>query len=127
MCGDVDEQDGEAGRLYAAFLERAQSAIYAAADRRGGSRSRLDGQPGPLADAALHGYMDGLFADILKACITDGQRVDEGSRYRVLAAQAVVLARLAGLLSGHLDVREDPLRAAISALMDGYGAEGERG
>jgi hypothetical protein len=34
-----------------------------------------------------------------------------------------VLARLAGFLAGHLDLREDPLRSSIEALMSGYDAE----
>ena len=67
--------------------------------------------------------MDGLFGDILNACIKDGRHVDEGARYRVLASQAVVLARLAGFLAGQLDLRSDPLRTSIEALMAGYDAE----
>ena len=125
MCGDLDEEDSAAAQHYAAFLNAAQSTIHEMVDHRGGSRSRLDDQPGAIADAALHGYMDGLFADILNACIKDGRRVDEADRYRVLASQAVVVARLAGFLAGHLDRSEDPLRNAIGALMGGYDAGDE--
>jgi hypothetical protein len=143
MCGDLEEEDTEAERLYAAFLQSAHTAIHEAIDHRGGSRSRLDGhaagqtadqtadhtdsqadgQPGAVSDAALHGYMDGLFGDILNACIKDGRRVGGPDAYRVLASQSVVLARLAGFLAGHLDLREDPLRTSIEALMAGYDAE----
>lgn len=120
MCGDLDEENTQLERLYNAFLHAARSAIHEAVDHQGGARARLDGQPAPLPDEALHGYMDGLFADVLNACIKDGQRVDEGERYQVLRAQAVVLARLAGFVAAQLDPHEDPLRNAISALMAGY-------
>jgi hypothetical protein len=139
MCGDLEEEDTEAERLYAAFLQSAHTAIHEAIDHRGGSRNRLDGhaadqtadqtdsqvdgRPGAVSDAALHGYMDGLFGDILNACIKDGRRVGGPDAYRVLASQSVVLARLAGFLAGHLDLREDPLRTSIEALMAGYDAQ----
>ena len=127
MCGDLEEDDSEGERLYAGFLQAAHTAIHEAVDHRGGSRSALSDSsgdaPGAVADASLHRYMDGLFGDILNACIKDARPVDEGSRYRVLASQAVVLARLAGFLAGQLDLRSDPLRTSIEALMTGYDAE----
>jgi hypothetical protein len=131
MCGDLEEDDTEGERLYAGFLQAAHTAIHEAVDHRGGSRSALGDSsgdtpadaPGGVADASLHRYMDGLFGDILNACIKDARPVEEGSRYRVLASQAVVLARLAGFLAGQLDLRADPLRTSIEALMAGYDAE----
>jgi hypothetical protein len=80
----------------------------------------VDNSEGEVSDAALHRYMDGLFGDILNACIKDARPVGEASQYRVLASQAVVLARLAGFLAGQLDLRSDPLRTSIEALMAGY-------
>jgi hypothetical protein len=140
MCGDLEEDDTEAERLYAGFLQAAHTAIHEAIDHRGGSRSGLvsgeghsEGQnagnsEGELSDAALHRYMDGLFGDILNACIKDARPVGEASQYRVLASQAVVLARLAGFLAGQLDLRSDPLRTSIEALMAGYaGGDSEHG
>jgi len=135
MCGDLEEDDTEGERLYAGFLQAAHAALHEAIDHRGGSRSALGDSPGHVAgdttgdapgevpDASLHRYMDGLFGDILNACIKDARPVEEGSRYRVLASQAVVLARLAGFLAGQLDLRSDPLRTSIEALMAGYDAE----
>ena len=135
MCGDLEEEDTEAGRLYAGFLQAAHAAIHEAIDHRGGSRSGLasgashneghsEGErEGEVSDAALHRYMDGLFGDILNACIKDARPVGEASQYRVLASQAVVLARLAGFLAGQLDLRSDPLRTSIEALMAGYAGE----
>jgi hypothetical protein len=131
MCGDIEEDDTELQRLYDGFLHAAHSAIHEAVDHRGGSRGGLvDGhdagqeeREGDVSDASLHRYMDGLFGDILNACIKDARPVGEGSRYRVLASQAVVLARLAGFLARQLDLRSDPLRTSIEALMAGYDAE----
>jgi hypothetical protein len=125
MCGDLDEEDGEAERMYAAFLNAAHAALHEALEHRGGSRARLENQGGAVSDDSLHGYMDGLFGDILNACIKDGRRVGGADRYRVLAAQAVVLARAAGFLAGQLDLREDPLRTSIGALMDGYESQAQ--
>lgn len=127
MCGDLEEDDTEAQRLYDGFLHAAHSAIHEAVDHQGGSRAALAGEGGAeadtLPDESLHRYMDGLFGDVLNACIKDARQVGEGERYRVLASQAVVLARLAGFLAAQLDLRSDPLRNSIEALMAGYGAE----
>jgi len=124
MCGDLDEQDTESERLYAAFVQAANEAFHEAVDHRGGSRGCLGvegGEPGArLSDASLHRYMDGLFGDILNACSKDGRLADGPDRYRVLACQSIVLARLAGFLAGRLDLREDPLASSIEALMAGY-------
>ena len=131
MCGDLEEDDTELQRLYAGFLQAAHTAIHEAIDHRGGSRGALvdghdaghDESGGDVSDASLHRYMDGLFGDILNACIKDARPVGEASQYRVLASQAVVLARLAGFLARQLDLRSDPLRTSIEALMAGYDAE----
>ena len=124
MCGDLEEQDTEGERLYAAFLQAAHAAIHDAIDHRGGSRRRLEERPrdpeGRLSDGSLHGYMDGLFGDILTACVKDGRLADGADKYRVLSSQSIVLARLAGFLAHQLDLREDPLASVIEALMAGY-------
>lgn len=136
MCGDLEEDDTEAQRLYAGFLQAAHAAIHEAIDHRGGSRAALmekapmekansegDAAAEGVADSSLHRYMDGLFGNVLNACIKDAKHLDDGASYRVLASQAVVLARLAGFLAGQLDLRSDPLRTSIEALMTGYGSE----
>jgi hypothetical protein len=124
MCGDLEEPDLESERLYGAFLKAAETAIHEAIDHRGGSRRRLerqqeDGGEG-LSDSSLHSYMDGLFGEILSACIKDARRASSAERYRVLASQSIVLARAAGFLAGHLDPHEEPLASSLEALMAGY-------
>ena len=124
MCGDLEELDVESERLYSAFLQAAQTAIHEAIDHRGGSRRRIEQQQEGggegLSDASLHSYMDGLFGEILSACIKDARRASSPERYRVLASQSIVLARAAGFLAGHLDPHEEPLASSIEALMAGY-------
>jgi hypothetical protein len=120
MCGDIEEEEGGNEHLYARFLQSAHQAIHDAVDHRGGGRDRLSEEEGPISDGALHAYMDGLFADVLKACVKDGARIAESGRYRLLSAQAVVLARLAGFFAGHLSLHQDPLRSAMESLMAGY-------
>ena len=124
MCGDLEEQDTESERLYAAFAQAAHEAVHEAIDHRGGSRRCFDAEgsepSGRVSDASLHRYMDGLFGDVLNACIKDSRLADGPDRYRVLASQSIVLARLAGFLAGRLDLREDPLASSIEALMAGY-------
>ena len=129
MCGDLEETDGESERLYGAFLQAAEAAIHEAIDHRGGSRRRIAQQEGDatdqqLSDDSLHAYMDGLFGEVLSACIKDAWRASAPERYRVLASQSIVLARLAGLLAGHRDPREEPLAGSIEALMAGYSQRG---
>ncbi len=122
MCGDFEEDREGVDQAYGAFLHAAHAAIHDAVDHRGGSRSLPDGA---LSDRDLHRYMDGLFADILRACITDGGRAGDADRYRLLSGQAVVLARLAGFVAGRLDLGQDPLRTTLEAVMAGYAAEPE--
>ena len=129
MCGDLEESDGESERLFGAFVQAAEAAIHEAIDHRGGSRRRIEQQQDDpadhhLADDSLHAYMDGLFGDILSACIKDARRASSTERYRVLASQSIVLARLAGFLAGHRDPREEPLASSIEALMAGYSQRG---
>lgn len=125
MCGDLEEIDGESERLFGAFVHAAEAAIHEAIEHRGGSRRRIEQQQDDSADHhldddSLHAYMDGLFGEILSACIKDARQASSPERYRVLASQSIVLARLAGLLAGHRDPREDPLASSIEALMAGY-------
>ena len=48
MCGDLEEDDTEAQRLYAGFLHAAHAAIHEAIDHRGGSRGALGDTGGSL-------------------------------------------------------------------------------
>lgn len=106
MCGELEEDD----RIDDLLLQR--FAVHA--------RALLE-RPVPEGDD-LHAYLDRLFADLLQRCLADvGAAADATQPYRRMAMQSVVLARLAGLLAGHVALQEDPLRKVMEALMLGYG------
>ena len=109
MCGDVDEDAGELeGQLYARFLAHARALL----EPHGHAKA-----PSPDDPVA---YMDKLFSDALSRCVRDGEEAGANQRYPRLTSQPLVLARLAGLLAGHLALDQDPLRRVIEALMQGY-------
>jgi hypothetical protein len=62
---------------------------------------------------------------VLRLCVDEDEAALAGERYRRMAMQSLVLARLAGFLAGHVGLREDPLRKLIEAAMLGY-AEAEQ-
>ncbi len=104
MCGDLDEGDRFEGDLYQRFLVHAQALQQ---------RAKGSGE-------GLNGYLDTLFADVLKRCVSDAESVAPADSYRHLAMQSLVLARLAGFLAGHVALNEDPLRKLMEATMHGY-------
>jgi len=113
MCGDLEEEDRLGEELYARFLRTANALI---------ARQRRAAAAGP--GAGRHVYMDELFADTLERLRRDNEAAEPEERYARLASQPLVLARLTGLLAGHLALNEDPLRKVMEALLHGY-AEAE--
>jgi hypothetical protein len=113
MCGDVDEDAGELAQLlYAGFLAHARTLLQPQAHAESASPDD------PLA------YMEKLFSDALSRCARDAEEAGPDKRHLRLTSQALVFARLAGLLAGHQGLEQDPLRKVIEALMQGY-AEAE--
>jgi hypothetical protein len=114
MCGDLDQLEDTATlaayrRLAATHLRNHGAATAAGA---------------PAADLAT--YMSALFNDTLARACADAEAVPSLDS-SLLLAQSVVFARAAGLLAAQMPVAEDPLRAVIEAVMDGYaGAQGPR-
>jgi hypothetical protein len=110
MCGDLDN-DADDTTL----------AAY-----RGLALRLLKGRPAQAAGVApeeeMPAYMSRLFQDVIaRACADAGasDTTDAG----LMVAQAVVLARAAGVLAAQLNLTEDPLRQVMEALMDGYASE----
>lgn len=114
MCGDIDEEVGGEEDMMARLLVIAHSYGVAAAD--------LPERPGRAiaSDSDRHAYMDELFRDGLARSLGDLSSLPDGERAEGLASQAIVLARLAGLLAGNLPPGSDLLRAAMGAMLDGY-------
>ena len=109
MCGDLEEEQRLDEQLYARFRLHARELLRGrdASDARASAKD-------------LNAYMDRLFADALARCARDGEQSEDGDAYRLLAAQPLVFARLAGFLAAHVSLQEDPLRKVMEALMHGY-------
>jgi len=105
MCGDLDNLEDTA--TLAAYRRLAA----------GLPRDTVASDSAPISD--LPSYMSGLFNAVLARVCADAEGASslDGS---LLLAQSVVLARAAGVLAAQISVREDPLRAVIEAVMDGY-------
>lgn len=114
MCGDDDDLNQVDEDLYNRFLDKA--------NRLGVSPTNHE------ADAALDlndqhirsRYMDDLFTAGLKRALNDADSQKSGDRMDMVAGQAIVFARLAGLLAGQLPPESDLFHAVMSALMEGH-------
>jgi hypothetical protein len=110
MCGDLDE-DGTRldDELYGWLVATAR--VY-------GIAPATDAPPRPWT-ANSGERMGLLFRQAFTEAITDIAQAPAGSRAESIRGQAIVLARLAGLLAGHLPPESDVFRTLIDALMDG--------
>jgi hypothetical protein len=115
MCGDLEEEGGSGAEeaLFGRFLSHALTL-------QGQAKSRAAG-----GAAGVTGSLDRLFADALSRAMADLNGASDEERYRLLAAQPLVFARLAGFFAAHASLHDDPLRKVIEALMHGY-AEAEQ-
>lgn len=118
MCGDLDEDARLDDEIFGRVLALAQ---------RYGATPAEDARP-PVAALAADGerraYMDALFRDTLARALGDAQAMPEGQRIDAIASQAIVFARLAGYLAGHLPPVADMFRTAVDAMLDGHGEPG---
>ncbi len=118
MCGDIDEASQIDEKIFARFLALAQTHGVRPPDEP----VLL---PGGLGDTtARHAYMERLFRSGLARCVSDAAGLPEGQRVNAIAGQAIVFARLAGLLAGQLPPEADLFRTAIEAFMDGHAETG---
>ncbi len=106
MCGDIESE--------APLAQQIIAQLRAVADRH-----RAAGGQGAGQDPD-HDYMDHLFAAVLRKCVDDIGDGGDGGALEQLHAQGVVLARLAGVLTGQLPPAADGLHAAMDALLVGY-------
>jgi hypothetical protein len=113
MCGDIESETPLEQQIVEHFRSIAGQYLAAA-----GTGVGTDPQ---------HDYMDRLFAAVLRECLDDLDEAGSGAALDRLQAQGVVLARLAGILTGQLPPVADGLHAATDALLVGYGeARGDR-
>jgi hypothetical protein len=117
MCGDLEDHESEdlLGRLAQRVRSEAPAGLGHRANWPEGAR---------LGQRAIFRYMDDLYADLVAMTVADTATVSPASHAELVRSQAIVLARAAGLLAGHLG-RGDPLHPIMAALLDGYGNAGE--
>lgn len=112
MCGDLEEHESEdlLGRLAQRVRTEAPAGLGHRANWPEGAR---------LGQRAIFRYMDDLYADLMAMSVADVETISEASHAEMVRSQAIVLARAAGLLAGHLG-GGDTLHPVMSALLDGY-------
>lgn len=115
MCGDLDEDARLDDEIFGRIL--ALATRYGAAPTPG-AKPAVAGLDGAGERRA---YMDALFRDTLNRALGDAAAMPEGQRIDAIASQAIVFARLAGYLAGHLPPVADMFRTAVDAMLDGHG------
>ena len=114
MCGDIDDDTGLDGELLARLTAHAKKYDVVAGDRAGGSEIDISGE------AERSQYMSKLFRDGLSRALSGAAAAPDGARTDAIACQAIVFARLAGFLAGHIPPGADMFRTVVDAMMDGH-------
>lgn len=114
MCGEIDEQVLIGQEL----MDRAR-----ALSKKLGLPEAAPGGDGPEDLAEAEGraaYMERVFRSALARALEDVSRADEDETVDALAAQAIALARVAGVLAGQLPAEADLYRAIIESATAGH-------
>ena len=114
MCGDIDDDTSRDDELLARLTAHAIKYDAVASDRAGGSETGFSGE------AERSQYMSALFRDGLSRALSDASAAPDGAHTDAIACQAIVFARLAGFLAGHIPPEADMFRTVVDALMDGH-------
>jgi hypothetical protein len=114
MCGDIEDDTSLDDELLARLTEHAKKYGAVVSDRTGGSVTGFSGEAG------RGHYMSALFRDGLSRALGDATAAPDGARADAVACQAIVFARLAGFLAGHIPPGADMFRTVVDAVMDGH-------
>jgi len=114
MCGDIDDDSGLDGELLARLTAHAKKYDAVAGNRAGAKEFDFS------AEAERSQYMSALFRDGLSRALSDASAAPGGAHTDSIACQAIVFARLAGFLAGHIPPGADMFRTVVDALMDGH-------
>lgn len=120
MCGDIEEDTAFDDMIFQRFASFARSQGAIPPDDVSAMAHDLSEPEGRGA------YMSKLFRDAMMRVVTDAAGAAEGTRADAIAGQAVVFARLAGMLAAQLPPESDIFRASMEAFMDGHGAPARR-
>lgn len=113
MCGDFDENERIDEELFERFVEQIRN--YGVSPPAGGGGAvQLD------SEAERAAYMETLFRAGLTRCVNDAAKLPYGERMDALAGQAIVFARLAGVLAGQFPPEADLFRMITGAMLDGH-------
>ncbi|MGH6947791.1 MAG: hypothetical protein ACREDZ_10725, partial [Kiloniellales bacterium] len=108
MCGEIEAEVPLERQILNRFIEVARA-------RLAPHRERATAVfPGGAA------HMEQVFSSALALALADVEAAGEGATLEQLAAQAVVFARLSGLLAGQLPPELNALPQAMDALLVGY-------
>lgn len=115
MCGDDDDDKRQMDeKFFKQFLKLAGSL---------GVSPSTDATNTPISvtdQVSRTSYMDGLFKAGLSRAVNDAHHLQHGEKMDVLAGQAIVFARLSGLLAGQFPPESDLFHTVINALMQGH-------
>ena len=118
MCGDHDDHDHEHDQLETETFHRL---IHFASHYNVTPDASAGNTPVTLENEKMRtAYLDGLFRAALTRTVNDTAHITEGERQDIIAGQAIVFARLAGVLAGILPVESGQFHTVISATMQGY-------
>jgi hypothetical protein len=115
MCGEIESEAPIDRQVVGRFRDLAQRYVDHAAEAAGRSGEAH----------SAHAYMDRLFGAVLGRCVQDLDQAGDAASLEQLRAQAIVLARLSGLLAGQLPPELDGLPAAMDAMLVGYRETGQ--
>ncbi|HSG95158.1 MAG TPA: hypothetical protein VLA28_06535 [Afifellaceae bacterium] len=119
MCGDIDDDTSLDEELLARLTAHAKKYDAVASGRAGASETGFSDEAGRSQ------YMSALFRDGLSRALGDAAAAPDGARTDAIACQAIVFARLAGFLAGHIPPQADMFRTVVDAMMDGHKEPGE--
>jgi hypothetical protein len=119
MCGDFDEQERIDEELFDRFVEQIRN--YGVSPPAGSGDAALQLE----SESERAAYMETLFRAGLTRCVNDAARLPHGERMDALAGQAIVFARLAGVLAGQFPPDADLFRMITGAMLDGHNERGQ--
>ena len=114
MCGDDDDLNQIDEEMFSRFLQTADMFGVTAENQSNNASVDLTNEKSRTA------YMDGLLKAGLTRAVNDAKNFHHGEHMDVIAGQAIVFARLSGLLAGQFPPESDLFHAVISALMEGH-------
>lgn len=121
MCGEFDEQSRIDEELFDRFLELAAS--FGVVPETPASDAPTDLNEQSVRTA----YLDRLFKLGLERAASDASNLPQGERMDALAGQAIVFARLAGLLAGQFPPEADLFRTVVGTLVESHNESGRLG